>query len=157
EVRRGTGANILTVHHQGRNGNHARGASAIDGAQDTELRLERLGETGRVVQLHMDKQKDAADDDEIFLELHKWPSNGSLVDQDTRRDLSSLYLTMATASAKIFRGDRDWIDNLPENQQRIIGTLADHFNVTGASLSAIKSTLTEKYGDMKRTSFNTAV
>jgi len=34
---------VLTVHHIGRSGSNARGASAIDGAQDTELKLERVG------------------------------------------------------------------------------------------------------------------
>jgi len=62
-LRAATGACVLTVHHMGRNGTHARGASAIDGAQDTELRLERVEcEDERRVALTTSKQKDGRDD-----------------------------------------------------------------------------------------------
>jgi hypothetical protein len=56
------GACNLVVHHTGRGGSHARGASAIDGAQDVEWRVERTGAKadmrGRIV---ADKVKDGAD------------------------------------------------------------------------------------------------
>lgn len=58
-LRSASGACVLVVHHMGAGATgRARGATAIDGAQDTELRVSR--EPGaRLVQLHTDKQKDA--------------------------------------------------------------------------------------------------
>jgi hypothetical protein len=67
DLRAATGACVLTVHHIGRTGTDARGASAIDGAQDTELRIERTGT--RAVRIHQDKQKDAVDEASLELSL----------------------------------------------------------------------------------------
>jgi len=60
-----TGACVLVVHHTGRAGENARGSSAIDGAQDTELRVDRP--TARearqqlTASLKIDKQKDGSE------------------------------------------------------------------------------------------------
>lgn len=54
------GACVLVVHHTGRAGGDARGASAIDGAQDVEWKVERT--TGSMSgMLIMDKNKNGAD------------------------------------------------------------------------------------------------
>lgn len=52
-----TGAAVVSVHHTGRSGGDARGSSAIDGAQDTELKVVACSEalTG---ELRVEKQKD---------------------------------------------------------------------------------------------------
>lgn len=84
-IRLATGACVLTVHHLGRNGKNARGASALDGAQDAELRIER--KTPYNVELHMDKQKDQAQAEPIPLRMRR--SEGGF-DGLTGRDLSSL-------------------------------------------------------------------
>lgn len=55
-LRRATGACVLTVHHTGRNGGDARGSSAIDGAQDTELKV--IKKTALTGELRVEKQKD---------------------------------------------------------------------------------------------------
>lgn len=71
KLRRVTGACILVIHHTGRNGGDARGSSALDGAQDTELKIirdmPREALTCRVVQ---DKQKDMAEGDGSGFRLH---------------------------------------------------------------------------------------
>lgn len=85
-IRRATGACVLTVHHLGRSGTNARGASAIDGAQDAELRVERQ-DGSLLLKLHTDKQKDQADAPPVPLVLRV--SDGG-VDPETGRDLSSL-------------------------------------------------------------------
>lgn len=60
-MREATGACVLTVHHTGRHGGDARGSSAIDGAQTTELKVTADGFTdkgwarGRLI---VEKQKD---------------------------------------------------------------------------------------------------
>lgn len=55
-LRRATGACVLTVHHTGRADKDARGSNAIDGAQDTELKVVKVDKlTG---ELRVEKQKD---------------------------------------------------------------------------------------------------
>lgn len=54
-IREATGACVLTVHHTGRKGGDARGSSAIDGAQHTELKVTSEGLRGV---LSTEKQKD---------------------------------------------------------------------------------------------------
>jgi hypothetical protein len=56
-LRAATGACVLAVHHTGRAGGDARGSSAIDGAQDTELKVVALGQPLRG-ELRTEKQKD---------------------------------------------------------------------------------------------------
>lgn len=92
QIKRATGACVLTVHHLGRTGTNARGASAIDGAQDAELRVERKGAYS--VELHMDKQKDQAEEGPVKIRLRR--SEGG-ADPETGRDLSSLVLDHAAA------------------------------------------------------------
>ena len=58
-LRRATGACVLTLHHTGRNGGDARGSSAIDGAQDTELKV--VKKDGLRGELWVEKQKDLDD------------------------------------------------------------------------------------------------
>lgn len=99
-LKRATGACVLVIHHTGRNGGDARGSSALDGAQDTELKiirdLPRSAMTCRVVQ---DKQKDMAEGDGEGLRLHmrvidlgedahtgRALSSLVVADQDTFRD-----------------------------------------------------------------------
>lgn len=67
-LRAATGACVLVIHHIGRNGSDARGASVIDGAQDAELRVTR-GASPLTCQLVTDKQKDRPDDTAIELRL----------------------------------------------------------------------------------------
>lgn len=67
QLRAASGACVLTVHHIGRSGSDARGASSIDGAQDAELRVERTG--SKALRIHQDKQKDATDEETIDIRL----------------------------------------------------------------------------------------
>lgn len=89
-IKRATGACVLTVHHLGRQGTEARGSSALDGAQDSELRVQRVADG--MVELHVDKQKDLAKDAPIRLRLMR--SDGG-TDPATGRDLSSLVVDRA--------------------------------------------------------------
>jgi hypothetical protein len=91
-IRTATGACVLTVHHTGRDGKDARGASALDGAQDAELKIEKVGMFS--IKLVMDKQKDQAQDAPMPIRLKR--SDGG-VDPVTGRDLSSLVVDHAEA------------------------------------------------------------
>jgi hypothetical protein len=65
-----TQACVLTVHHTGRRGGDARGSSAIDGAQDTELKIEP-GVSWEYVRLVTEKQKDIEPASPIVLKFVK--------------------------------------------------------------------------------------
>lgn len=66
-LREVSGACVLVVHHTGRNGGDARGSTAIDGAQDHEWKVARVGPDRRSMRfrLECDKNKDG-DDSGIF-------------------------------------------------------------------------------------------
>jgi hypothetical protein len=102
QIKRASGACVLTVHHLGRTGTNARGASAIDGAQDAELRVERKGTYS--IELHMDKQKDQAEEGPVRIALRR--SEGG-ADPETGRDLSSLVLDHAAAGLGEAEGPRE--------------------------------------------------
>lgn len=92
-IKEASGACVLTVHHIGRSGTDARGASAIDGAQDAELKVERA-EDAMVITLKVDAQKDMAAGKPLELGLRR--SEGG-VDPETGRDLSSLVIAPEAA------------------------------------------------------------
>lgn len=89
-LKRATGACVLVVHHTGRNGGDARGSSALDGAQDTELKVVRAEPRSSLVcKLVQDKQKDMAEGDGSGLVLRLKPVDLGL-DPVSDRALSSL-------------------------------------------------------------------
>jgi hypothetical protein len=94
-LREATGACVLVVHHIGRNGSDARGASAIDGAQDAELRVERTG-SPLMCTLSTDKQKDRPDDIEITLKMNVVRMGWSPL---TGEDITSLVVSSEEASS----------------------------------------------------------
>lgn len=64
-IREHTGGCVLTVHHTGRAGGDARGSSAIDGAQTTELKVMPAGKL--TARLTVEKQKDIEEIEPIRL------------------------------------------------------------------------------------------
>jgi hypothetical protein len=140
-LRRASGACVLIVHHTGRNGLDARGASAIDGAQGTELKIVR-GSEPLTAEIQMDKQKDMAEAEPLRLTLAVVDGG---VDPETGRDLSSLVVESGdpfdpARAAKV----KDWIDNLPANQQELMGIVADHFPAIGGTQPQIRAVLIER-------------
>jgi hypothetical protein len=67
-LRAASGACVLTVHHTGRNGEHMRGAVALDGAATTIIKAQKK-KGDDAVDLECFKQKDAAPFDDIRLVL----------------------------------------------------------------------------------------
>jgi hypothetical protein len=66
-IRAVTGACVLPIHHTGRRGGDARGSSAIDGAQTTELKVVKKGDLyGQVI---TEKQKDIAEAEPINIKF----------------------------------------------------------------------------------------
>lgn len=137
-IKRETGACVLTVHHSGRTGTDARGSSALDGAQDAELRVER-GDDGKVL-LYADKQKDQAQLDPIELTM-RLVDGGS--DPDTGRDLSSLVIV--ETSRTLQRRERHVVSD-----EELIGKvgaaallLGEHFATAGGTKAEIRALLVE--------------
>lgn len=125
QLRGACGSCVLVVHHLGRNGTHARGASAIDGAQDTELRLTRTDDLHAT--LRIDKSKNAADDVRIELELAR-------VDLDNGE--SSLAVC---APFSPIRPAPEHIANLASNQAVLLEVMAEVFPAMGATKAELKS------------------
>jgi hypothetical protein len=157
QLRVATSACVLTVHHIGRRGNDARGSSMIDGAQGTEIRLERLDEAGkRTVVLHMDKQKDQADGagSEVRLALEQWSVG---LDPDTGREISSLYVSgPADPFVQPVEVVPPWRRDLPANQAKIVDVLAEHVDHEGATTAEIRAMIKDRFGEMSRPSFGSA-
>lgn len=156
-LRRASGACVLTVHHIGRSGEDARGASAIDGAQDTELRVERVGGSkAMTARLTVDKQKDGADTGAVDFEMVRVEGG---TDPETGRDLSSLALKI---TSDLFSGplERPWRENLPENQSMILDILHEQFSERGGTRAEVAAVLRERgrTGERRfvKSSFHTA-
>lgn len=123
-LKEATGACVLVVHHTGRNGEDARGASALDGAQDTEIRVDRPTGPRRLdltAEISTDKQKDGD-------ESAAWPIQMRLVglgvDEDSGRTLSSLALEpWDPFAAPVARRLPEWDANLTENQADVMAAL----------------------------------
>lgn len=96
-IKEASGACVLTVHHIGRSGSDARGASAIDGAQDGELRVERAGDDAMLIKIHVDAQKDMAAEKPLTIALKR--SDGGMSPEG--RDLSSLVLVRPVEGAEL--------------------------------------------------------
>lgn len=137
-MRQLTSACVHTIHHTGRNGGDARGSSAIDGAQGTELKVIRTGPYSGT--LHVEKQKDMEEAPDISLHFKKVTVG---VDEDGD-DITSLvliesnaFMDAAGSEAPIERGQeialpepepwtmRVYDHNRGENVRRIL-TIVQH-------------------------------
>jgi hypothetical protein len=125
QLRRASRACVLVVHHIGRNGQDARGASAIDGAQDTELRLTRTAD--RRVVLKIDKSRHADDDVRVELELFVAELDGGG---------TSLVVGPPLSGGSALP---DWRANLPLNRAVLVDTMLDIFTDVGATKGELKA------------------
>lgn len=163
-LKEATGACVLVVHHQGRTGADGRGASAIDGAQDTELKIVRpegVGRADMTAVLVMDKQKDAAEDIEFEFQMRKV----DLGVADDGRQLTSLALEPISSdpfAARKTRPAPDWEERLRPNQSDVLAAMraaSDESGATSADVRAWMKNLCDLEGRpvMVRTSFHSAV
>jgi hypothetical protein len=149
-IKRATGACVLTVHHIGRNGTDARGGSALDGAQDSELRVERTADM--CVTLHSDKQKDQADTLALPLALTRVEGGR---DPDTGRDLSSLVIA-GPGFVLPPAPEPEWRRDLTENQAKIVDIFAEHAYDVGLTKADVRRNVKERFGAMASSSYDTA-
>jgi hypothetical protein len=146
-LRTATGACVLVIHHTGRNGGDARGSSALDGAQDTELKLERLAPRSSMkVRLKEDKQKDMAEDEggqEITLKVV-----GIGQDPNTGEGLSSLVLLAADAfrdAASKVEAPEEWEMGHGPAQVQIIKVLRDQGGQVGLTKAEARAAVVERF------------
>jgi hypothetical protein len=158
QIREATSGCVLTVHHSGRNGTDARGSSAIDGAQGTELRVERVGARADLnARLIMDKQKDMAEESGGIPFTMKVVDMGR--DPETDRPMTSLVIGAAdpfTAPPTLedlepWRGQEPgaWTKEVvPYNaklRRRILQALADHAGMDGLTEANVRKVVTDRW------------
>lgn len=164
-LKRATGACVLVVHHTGRNGGDARGSSAIDGAQDTELKIVR-GTDGKRPALQckvvQDKQKDMAQDsgEPLTLDLEVV----DLGQDEHGRPISSLVVAGVTDPLKRLEGFTaeemepwkgkdsetwtkhvDGVDARATVQRYILQVLADHAHDLGLTEAKAKQAVVARW------------
>ncbi|MFD6661717.1 AAA family ATPase [Micromonospora chalcea] len=160
-----TRACVLVVHHTGRNGGDARGASAIDGAQDTEIRVERPEAKGKraalTATIGTDKQKDGDESVRFDVQLQVMDLG---TDPETGRALSSLALRPLDPFADpVARAEPEWDADLTQNQVAVLEALRKvGDSERGATQVEVKRSINEfrkvrgLEKSMAQTSFSTA-
>lgn len=139
-LRRAAGSCVLLVHHIGRNGDDARGASSLDGAQDTELKVERVGGAKALkARLIVDKQKDGPDTEQIDFNLQSVDLGP---DPATGLPTSSL-VAVAAEFADPFPA-APWREGLAENQALVLQIMVEQFSERGGTRAEIASVLREQ-------------
>jgi len=176
-IRAATGGCVLAVHHTGRAGGDARGSSAIDGAQTTELKVTASGKlTGK---LSIEKQKDIEEIEPIRIAFEVIELG---VDADGER-LTSLVLAEqdSTAFRLAWAGGEAgaevtqeapfkerveceaWIvarrparGQAPVNEWWVMQALVDTARTTGLTQSEVHAIVEEKRGKVDKTTFKRA-
>lgn len=169
------GACVLAVHHTGRTGGDARGSSAIDGAQTTELKVEPKGKL--TAELRVEKQKDVEEREPLKLAFEVvdlgHDEDGKALSSLVLADQESAAFRAAWASGEAGQGDEerqahpltarttvdDWIR--ARTRSRVIQwaaqSLVDAGHERGLTKSEVRVMVEEKLGHaVKRTSWNDA-
>jgi len=163
-LKEATGACVLVVHHTGRDGRDARGASAVDGAQDTEIRVDRprvkAERDALWATISMDKQKDGDESHVFDIQLKKI----ELGESEDGRPLSSLALARwdPFGPPRSRRPEPDWVANLTENQADVLAAFRAHGDANGATGAEARRWINERRSRderpaMPETSFASAV
>lgn len=149
EIRAATGACVLVVHHIGRNGEDARGASALDGAQSTEIKIARSDRGPLWAVLSQDKQKDMAEAEPVEVGLDLVDLG---IDGQTGRRLSSLVLApvdpfeTAGPPAKV----PDFKERAVGNQAELLAAMREIFPTIGASYTRLAQIIAERRAEDQR-------
>lgn len=143
-IRKATGACVLTVHHTGRKGGDARGSSALDGAQDTELTVVPDGGHKLRALLKITKQKELEEGDPIRLAF-----GVREVGQDVKaRAITSLAVLAPDAwdSAEIETAEReDWELHWRGVAAQIVRVLAEQGGDIGLTEAATRGLVAGRF------------
>lgn len=178
-IREHTGGCVLTVHHTGRTGGDARGSSAIDGAQTTELKVEARGKLAGV--LKSEKQKDIEQIDPVNLAFEViqvgQDDRGAAITSLVLAEVGSAAFVAAWAGSEVgaedvetdggkavtpFKGRvvvEPWItarESRAALQHWIVQALVDTAETLGLTQSEVKGIVEEKRGAVDKTTFKRA-
>lgn len=161
KLREATQACVVVIHHTNADGSKARGSTALIGAMDTQIlverptnRDERLNLTARIFP---GKQKDMSEDSSFNIQMERVDLG---IDPETQRPLSSLaikpYDPFWEPPAK---PEPEHRAKLVPNQADIVEMLREHANNDhGATAAEIKRFIRETKGrDVARSSIGTAL
>lgn len=168
-IRAATGGCVISVHHTGRAGGDARGSSAIDGAQTTELKVSP-GKTSLSAKLSVEKQKDIEEIDDIRLGFEIVDIG---VDEDGERltslvlaDQDSTAFREAWGDAEAGQDDQEqakvtpfstrvsldpWIvgrNSRATWHHRIVQAVVDTAGTLGLTQAEVRKLVREKYGQI---------
>lgn len=142
-VRAATGAAVFSVHHIGRSGGDARGSSAIDGAQDTELKVVALAEK-LCGEVRVEKQKDLPEREPIKIAF-KVHTVGMDEDGDP---ITSLAVRAADAWLESEVGatlPEEWEVRWLGVQRQIIQVLADQGGQVGLTKAQARANVADRW------------
>jgi hypothetical protein len=148
-MKQAAGSCVLVVHHTGRSGGDARGASAIDAAQDTELKVVRPSGRKRAeltAEIVLDKQKD--DDDRVKVDITMRVVELGL-NQHTGKPMSSLALEpwdSSPWSSALFKPERvpDWKLELTDTMREVLMVMEDHAISDGVTQAEMRTWINER-------------
>lgn len=156
-LKQATSACVLVVHHIGRDGGNARGASSLDGAQDTEIRVERpTDKKGRITAearrsltatVSLDKNKDGS-------AAGTWPIRMTVEQVGVDEDGEPIKSLAVKPPENAFEGAQgeavptpeevaDWRVNATGNQREVLAVLEEHSDHTGAPRATVRRWIKE--------------
>lgn len=126
QLRAVTKACVTLIHHQGLQGDHGRGSTAVKGAMQTELRVTKKGKKGpeaRVI-VSSDKQKDDEELDDVAFGIHVVKLDG-----EAKEDGSPVTSVVLVAADLPAEGDDTAAINKPMDARkarvRVLGILRE--------------------------------
>ena len=149
-MKQAAGSCVLVVHHTGRNGGDARGASAIDGAQDTEIKVVRPDGAKRdemTATVVLDKQKDGSDKLKIEIKMTSVEVGQNVW---TGKTMTSLAIIPDDGDEKwqsaLFKPEPvpAWKLELTDMAAEVMVVMQDHAGEDGATNAQIKTWITER-------------
>lgn len=140
-LREATSACVLSVHHTGRRGGDARGSSAIDGAQHTELTLESVPGSLDAV-LRVSKQKDLEELPDYPIRLARHQTG---VDEDGE-PVTSLAVVEGTGTDGFVTASG--VRRHRETEQTVIGEPGSDWIIRAAGESEVRAQLLQVVHDV---------
>lgn len=129
DLRAATGACVMSVHHQGRNGDHGRGSNALDGAATTIMTVSKSNGDKPMVTVKSYKQKDLEDFPKIEFTL----TTVELGLDEELRPITSAVLERINHSPNVEEED------FADNQAKLVGVMRDHFGPEGTTSAQLRS------------------
>jgi hypothetical protein len=176
-IRSMTEACVVSVHHTGRTGGDARGSSAIDGAQTTEIKIDSKAKslTGKLI---VEKQKDMEEIDPIDIAFDVVAlgvdADGEPVTSLVMAEAGSVAFKAAWAGSEVGAAGADagvtpfkertaldsWIvgevDSRAAAQHWIVQALVDTAETLGLTQSEVRGLVEEKRGRMDNSTWRRA-